>query len=223
MNKYLLTFEKKGFIKYTSHLDMLRFFQRVFRRSGIKLAYSQGFNPHPKMSFALPLSLGYTGLGELLEIETAIPYQCNEIMDNVNEIMPEGLKVIAVSEFNEKKTAGSMVNSAEFIIEIPLNENENADYVKLADEFMKKDSIMAQKLQRKSGKILDIDIRPLIKSLEIIKGDHKIIMETCIAQGSQETLSPELLTTVFLEFSGLCKDMHDIEFTRKRIIYSAAE
>ena len=54
MSKYILTFEKSGYIRYTSHLDMVRLFQRAIRRSGIILAYSQGFNPHPKMSFSVP-------------------------------------------------------------------------------------------------------------------------------------------------------------------------
>ena len=70
MAKYILTFSKTGTICYTSHLDMMKMFKRVFKRAGIKQSYSQGFNPHPKMTFAQPLSLGYWGLGELLEFET---------------------------------------------------------------------------------------------------------------------------------------------------------
>ncbi|MFR0902151.1 MAG: TIGR03936 family radical SAM-associated protein [Anaerovoracaceae bacterium] len=67
-NRYVLKFTKNGYAKYTSHLDMLRFFKRAFRKSGISLRYSQGFNPHPKMSFAQPLSLGYSSSFELLNL-----------------------------------------------------------------------------------------------------------------------------------------------------------
>ena len=66
-NKYVLKFTKDGYAKYTSHLDLLRFFKRAFRKSGIALSYSQGFNPHPKLGFAQPLSLGYASSCELLE------------------------------------------------------------------------------------------------------------------------------------------------------------
>ena len=223
MNKYLLTFEKKGYIKYTSHLDMQRFFQRVFRRSGIKLAYSQGFNPHPKMSFALPLSLGYTGLEELLEIETAIPYDTEEIKAKVNEIMPEGLSVVGVSVFESKKTAGSMVNVAEFIVIIPVNDCDKRDYNKIGTDFMAQSAINTQKLQRKTGKILDIDIRPLIKDMVVNVVDNNIIIETTIAQGSQETLSPDLLVSTFVKFAGIDVEPVEIDFTRKRIIYTKPE
>ena len=56
-NKYVLKFSKDGYAKYTSHLDLLRFFKRAFRKSGIALSYSQGFNPHPKTVFSVPLSV----------------------------------------------------------------------------------------------------------------------------------------------------------------------
>ena len=58
MSRYVIKFSKEGNIRYISHLDLLRLFKRSFKRVGIKLQYSQGFNPHPKMSFAQPLSLG---------------------------------------------------------------------------------------------------------------------------------------------------------------------
>ena len=64
MYKYTIVFSKTGLVKYISHLDMLRLFKRAFRRAGIELAYSQGFNPHPKMGFAQPLSLGYEAEAE---------------------------------------------------------------------------------------------------------------------------------------------------------------
>lgn len=67
MNRFVLEFSKQGYIKYISHLDMLRLFKRTFKRAGIPLDYSKGFNPHPRMSFAQPLSLGYTSKQELIK------------------------------------------------------------------------------------------------------------------------------------------------------------
>ena len=68
--KYVIKFEKTGVICYTSHLDILKVFKRSFKRADIRLDYSKGFNPHPKMGFAQPLSLGYSGYCEYLEFET---------------------------------------------------------------------------------------------------------------------------------------------------------
>ena len=71
MNRYVIKFEKDGYVKYTSHLDILRIFKRSFKKTGLALKYSQGFNPHPKMGFAQPLSLGYSSKCELIEfVET---------------------------------------------------------------------------------------------------------------------------------------------------------
>ena len=107
MSKYILTFEKSGYIRYTSHLDMVRLFQRAIRRSGIILAYSQGFNPHPKMSFALPLSLGYTGKKELLEIETREEYSLHDLKNRLNEVLPGGIQIVDAEIFSAGKTAAA--------------------------------------------------------------------------------------------------------------------
>ncbi len=95
MFKYILTFSKTGNICYISHLDLMRLFYRAIKRSGIKLGYSKGFNPHPKMSFAQPLSLGYTGLNELMEMETEEEYEPDIIRQRLAELMPEGLEIKA--------------------------------------------------------------------------------------------------------------------------------
>ena len=80
MSKYIIEFSKTGTICYTSHLDLMRIFKRVFKRTGIALAYSQGFNPHPKMGFAQPLSLGYWGMEEYIEFETAEEWQPDQLL-----------------------------------------------------------------------------------------------------------------------------------------------
>ena len=72
--KYIIEFQKTGVICYTSHLDIMKVFKRAFKRADIALAYSQGFNPHPKMGFAQPLSLGYWSMQEYIEFETSAEY-----------------------------------------------------------------------------------------------------------------------------------------------------
>ena len=96
---FVLKFSKSGYARYTSHLDMLRFFKRAFRKSGIALRYSQGFNPHPRMGFAQPLSLGYAGANELLEFETASEHEAEQILRALDGEMPEGIRIISVQAF----------------------------------------------------------------------------------------------------------------------------
>ena len=89
--RYVIKFSKGGYAKYTSHLDLLRFFKRAFRKTGVDLKYSQGFNPHPNLSFAQPLSLGYLGDNELVEFETNTCQDPVELENILKNEMPKGL------------------------------------------------------------------------------------------------------------------------------------
>ena len=73
MGRYLLKFSKEDNLKYISHLDLLRVFQRAFKRAKIRLRYSQGYNPHAKIGFGHPLSLGYESTGEYMEFSAPLP------------------------------------------------------------------------------------------------------------------------------------------------------
>ena len=95
MPKYVLEFEKKGLVRYTSHLDMLRLFKRAFKTAGIPLEYSNGYNPHPKMGFAQPLSLGYTSASELLEFTTSDSLRCEIVLGSLKERMPQGINLLS--------------------------------------------------------------------------------------------------------------------------------
>ena len=95
MNRYIIKFSKEGVICYISHLDTLRLFKRAFKREGICLSYSKGFNPHPKMGFAQPLPLGYSSVSEYLEFETDIPYQPQELAKALRRQIPEGIRIFS--------------------------------------------------------------------------------------------------------------------------------
>ena len=88
-NQYVIEIKKDGYMKYISHLDMIKLFKTSFKKAGIKLAYSQGFNPHPKMGFAQPLSLGYSSSCELLEFETKDDINPNEILLLLQNSVPK--------------------------------------------------------------------------------------------------------------------------------------
>ena len=112
-NRYVIKFSKTGYVKYTSHLDLLRMFKRAFKKADLGLSYSQGFNPHPKMSFAQPLSLGYAGRSELIELETARPHQTAEILRAMQGQMPQGIEILACYELPaEVKSLAAAADSA---------------------------------------------------------------------------------------------------------------
>ena len=219
MNRYLVRFSKEGYIKYTSHLDMVRLFKRAFKKTGLCLQYSQGYNPHPKMGFVQPLSLGYSSIFELIEIETKEEFEPQIILDRLNGSMPEGIRILEVSKLPDGgKTIAALTEYAEYKIQIPLNGDER-DFETVCRSFLEQTEIIASKEQKKTGKIVEKNIRPLIKKLSGTREDDKLIMTTNIDQGSVSNLSPELLIDAFLRFSGLTANRSEIEVERTRIIY----
>ena len=73
MSRYVLKYTKEGYMRYISHLDTAQLFRRAFSRINVRLKHSEGFNPHPKLSFMQPLSLGYSSTGEYLEFTSELP------------------------------------------------------------------------------------------------------------------------------------------------------
>lgn len=98
-----LLFEKKGNAVWISHLDLMRLFQRAFKRAGLPLTHTQGFNPRASVSIALPLSVGIESSCELLDFELdgqEIP--CDEIRRRLNSALIDGIKVLAVCKNGRK-------------------------------------------------------------------------------------------------------------------------
>ena len=165
-NRYVLKFSKGGYAKFTSHLDMLRFFKRAFRKCGISLKYSQGFNPHPKLSFAQPLSLGYSSIYELLEFETERFHEPEKILEAMAEEMPEGINIDWVKSFDsDVKSLASVAESAQYKITLPLS-IEQAQLDDLSKGYMQQDKILVMKRQKKDKKLVVIDIKDKIRSFE---------------------------------------------------------
>ena len=95
MGKLRLVFAKEGRAVYISHLDLLRTFQRVFIRQGLVLRHSQGFHPHPILSFALPLPLGQSSQCELLDFEVTEDMDGGDLPEKLNPFMPEGIRAVS--------------------------------------------------------------------------------------------------------------------------------
>lgn len=217
--RYLLKFYKEGYIRYTSHLDILRLFNRSFKRVGIKLQYSNGFNPHPKMSFAQPLSLGYLSTSEYLDFETIEEFKAEEIKEKLNAIMPQGLGIIECNQIpSGGKTMAAMVEYSDYEIIIPCTDKTPQELSTLVADFLSQKQIIIKKLQRKSGKVIETDIRPMIFQLKIdFVDNNNIMLVTQICAGSVLNLSPENLITAFSEFASIEFDRAEVKSKRTEI------
>lgn len=92
--KVRIKFSKEGPIKFIGHLDVMRYFQKAIRRADIDIAYSAGFSPHPILSFASPLSVGYTSEGEYFDMEINSLTDIHELKDNLNRVMADGIRIL---------------------------------------------------------------------------------------------------------------------------------
>lgn len=224
MFKYILKFSKEGNVCYISHLDLMRLFYRAIKRSGIRLGYSKGFNPHPKISFAQPLSLGYIGLNELMEMETEEEYEADIIRQQLAELMPEGLKIKECVRVEEGgKTLAARTVAARYLIEIPLQEGPGIPVEEMGRTYMSQERILAMKKQKKKKELLEVDIRPMIRDISFssngVSGGQALIIEAVLDSGSVSNLSPELLMDTVRKRFGLVYDRNEADVTRAEIYF----
>lgn len=221
MSRYVIKFSKEGNIRYISHLDLLRLFKRSFKRAGVKLQYSQGFNPHPKMGFAQPLSLGYFSSGEYLEFDTMEPYDTGYILEKINSIMPEGIEIFSCEELPPSgKTLAALTEYADYELLIPLQSGFDGDMKEILERFMTRDHIVVIKHQRKSGKDIELDIKPMIEEITGVVDNNNIMITAKLSAGSTANLSPEMVLSTFCDFAEIQYDRAEVEIRRKEIYFN---
>lgn len=217
MNKYAVAFSKNGYIKYTSHLDMLRLFKRAFRRSGIDLAYSRGYNPHPRMGFAQPLSLGYSADFEILEFDSDENCDPKELKERIHGL-PEGIRILSAARLpSGRKSLAACCRSAVYDVRFPIPFYQK-DYPKVVQDFLSLDEIMALKRQKKTKKLREVDIRSKIRRIRAVPDEqNRLVLELELDCGSQSNLSPELVIQAFTKYDGEDTPRYEIEVRRKSL------
>jgi len=152
-----ITFSKGEEIRYLSHLDMMRLWKRSLRRANLPLAYSQGFNPQPKISMAAPLPVGFTGEEEVIDILLERPVSPLSLARSLKEQLPLGLALKEVREvYMALPSLQSQVRFAEYIVS-PLEENIQSKIEEL---------LAAEAIPRERGG-KRYDLRSLIEDLRL--------------------------------------------------------
>ena len=212
--KYRLKYTKGPELRFVSHLDLMRLFQRAVRRAGLPIGYSHGFNPHQLMSFGNPLSLGMTSRGEYCDLEFAEEANTDEIRDRLNEVMNDGITIVRAARLSQgAHTAMADLSACEY--EAYLDEGVTAETVeKNVDAFLAQNEIIALKKTKSSLK--DTDIRPDIFEIENISDDEGAKLRLLLAAGSQRSLRADLTVEAFYKFIGA-------EFNKYKIRYERTE
>lgn len=171
-----LKFEKLGNAVWISHLDLMRLFQRAFKRAGLPLTHTQGYNPRPSVSIALPLSVGVESVCELLDFQLeGEAISCEQIRDKLNQSLVEGVKVLEVYEGGRKLKDLAYLNCQLMLFydcEIP----EGAE--KRLQALFTQDRLPVMRKSKNGPQ--EQDMIPMIRSVAVCRGEGALVIDCCI-------------------------------------------
>lgn len=212
-----LLFEKTGNAVWISHLDTMRLFQRAFKRAGLPLTHTQGFNPRPSVSIALPLSVGVESKCELLDFDLEGEKTSNDlILTRLNDALVAGVKVLSVYDDGQKIKNLSFLECAvtlEYDFGVPAGAGE------AIEALFSRDSLLVEK-KGKNGTV-DQDIIPLIRRLHVEQPDGYTLELHALVCCQNPSLNPMQLFAAIVRYLPEMKP--DFAKSRRVEIYDANE
>lgn len=210
MQRLRLTFAKSAAMKFSGHLDLHKTWERTLRRARLPLAYSEGFNPQPKMQLAAALPLGFTSECEVLDAWMETPQDLAEARAALERAAPPGIKLVGIEEAPERSPAlQTQVASAEYRVAVStaLNPAEIDERIT---------ALLASLEIQRTRRQKEYDLRPLIESLARAESDelgHTLVMRLAAREGA--TGRPEEVV------DALGADAARAAFHRTKLIFKA--
>ena len=184
-----LLFEKTGNGVWISHLDLMRLFQRAFKRAGLPLTHTQGFNPRPSVSIALPLSVGVGSHCELLDFDLDGEAVANAaIKEQLNRALVAGIRVLDVYDGGRKLRDLALLRCT---VTLEYDQGVPAGAKNAIEALFARPSLTVPK-KTKNG-IQDQDIIPMIRKLEVTAGEQEVVLDALVCC-QNPTLNPMQLT-----------------------------
>lgn len=202
MSKFRIRFTKGPEVRFVSHLDTMKMLERAIRRASLPIAFSEGFNPHPKIALGSALAVGVTSTAEYADLEFRQDLNAEELMNRLNQALPRGYQVSEAKELRGKTDAlMAVLNRATYQItvqtKLPINQQELSQAI---GRVLDKTSIVVTRDTKRGPK--DTDIRPGIFQLEGQVGEQKSIeLNILVETGSSGNIRPEEVVKA-LEFIG---------------------
>lgn len=190
MREVRLRFSKTGRLKYISHLDINRAMSRALKRAQIPLWYTEGFNPHPYMSFSLPLSLGVESLCESVDLRIIGDITNDEIKNRLNNVLPQDIKITDV--YDDFRDNSEIVYS-DYVYKFEFKDNEAA-FEKIKN-VLSSDEIIALKKGKQGRKrvMKETNIKLFIDKYSISTRNDVIVLNIRLLAGPEKNLNPSLL------------------------------
>ncbi|MGB2988658.1 MAG: TIGR03960 family B12-binding radical SAM protein, partial [Candidatus Zixiibacteriota bacterium] len=193
-----LKWSKSEQVRFTSHLDVGRTFERTIRRSGIPIAYSEGFHPHQKIAFAPPLPLGFVSDAEYLDIQLTEPY-AGPVLSRLNRDLPPGFEFLEGKPiFGKSDSLSSIINLAyyEVRLDLPIDEIERS-----VNSILEKQNLWVRRVSKKQ-EVKEVDIRRRIMKLEAEPSGDQVVLKVDLGLGRGGYARPEEVLTYGFGFEG---------------------
>ncbi len=207
MKNARIWFKKDYECRYISHLDLNRCMLRALHKSKIPVWHTEGFNPHPFATFPLPLSLGFRGVNECMDVKLEDDsFSFEQIISGLNDCLPRGLRVFDVTEPVMK--AGKIAY-ADFTIKIGDEKTSSHTVCEQLKKLLALDIILIEKKSKKGMKT--IDIKQGIKSYAVSEQFDTAQLDIILSAGSADNVNPNLIISAFNTRFGVD---YDVDITR---------
>lgn len=193
-----ITFQKREDLKFTGSLDLLTIWQRSIKRAELKLDYSQGFHPQPKIQLPFPLPLGFSGINEIVDIWFSEDYLNSHIVNKLTPALPRGIIINSIEDIEgHPKSISSFASYADYSVRVT-NLLGNCDTVRNAvNTLLEKSSLIRVR------NIKEYDLRPLILSIDILEQEEEscTLIMRLMARSSKTGRPDEVAMEMGLELS----------------------
>ncbi|MHB1415360.1 MAG: TIGR03936 family radical SAM-associated protein [Chloroflexota bacterium] len=210
MQRLRVTYARGDELRYVSHLDMARLWERAVRRAGLPLVYSHGFTPHARISIAAPLAVGVTATADLLDLYLEEPVPPLEAQTRLSAQLPAGLSISDVTEADEEAPSlQSQVRAAEYLATFtePL---PGLDLETAVQDLLARESIPYER--RREGKVKALDLRPFLLALCVARADGRPALRMRLRMDTAGSVRPDEV----LDALGLAG--HPVRLHRERVI-----
>ncbi len=207
-----------NYLKYISHLDLMRLFERTFNRINLPIEYSNGFNPKPKISIASPLSLGIESEEEWMDIDVLEEIDLEAFMEDANSVLPDDIQILHSEYIEDNTPIAALITWACYDSSFLLLEDlSQADILSKLDNWICKDEILIKRHRKKGRRkiLVTENIVDLMKEVRIKTFNQgKIVLSAVLKIGESGTLRPKDFIDAFIEDNDLKVDPASISFKR---------
>lgn len=179
--------------RFLSHLDLMHTWERVIRRSQLPLAYSQGFNPHPKINFASACAVGTTSDGEYMDMELTQELPVEQVEEMLQAVMPPAFRVSAMKVVTGKAPSlMSIIQRARYVLRLELVEEAAQEQLDAAVErFWQQEEIVIYRYKKNSKDKKPVNIRPGVYELELTAEGKNALLHILVQCGNEGNIRPE--------------------------------